>query len=377
MTRSLAALAILAATVVAGPARAEGPTSSMSVWRIEGAEAEVRAWVPVALARRFGATGETDAPGAAESFARAGLLTGDYLARRLVLSTASGSCEPVAGGPARGVLDGEWIVHSWRVRCPEATGWRLRDDAFFEDAPTHAHFARVWLEGGGEPIERVLTAGARMLVIGEPGSPISSATAGERSCRFAPLGVALVLAVLASSSLAGASLRGALAAVVGLALGAFAPGAHGAGAAGAALAILAVVVTPLARTAATRMFGAALLAACGGFVAIRGGSAGSLQVALGIVGLAVAASRAGRRGVGIVEAAAGWIVASTLVASAGAAAGSGLALAERAWVVGSMAAPLALVAAAARVATAPRWVPDALAASIVAVTLAWIGLGAR
>ncbi len=372
MSRTSAAITLSVALLLAcgSPARAEGPTTSMSVWRIHGAEAEVRAWVPVALARRFGATGEGDAPANAESFARAGWLTGDYLGRRLVLSTSAGPCEPVAGGPQRGTVDGAWIVHSWRVRCAEASGWRLRDDAFFEDAPSHAHFARVWCDDAAEPLERVLTSGERVLVIRGGEGTSSVASAGECARRSAPLVAALMCAVAASGWAAGSGVRRALAAAAGFALGALAPVAHAAGVEVAALAILAVAFATFAGERRLRGLGWLLLAGCAALVALRGG-ASARWIASGVVMVAVTTT-AGRRLGGPAEAAAGLIVAAAVIGG-----GPPLALEPRALVAAGIGLPLLVLAGITRRHDPPRWVASAVAAAVVAVTLAWCGLGSR
>lgn len=371
MSRAAALAFPLAALVLvaAAPAQAEGPTSSMSVWRIQGHEAEVRAWVPVALARRFGAVGEGETQVEAESFARAGLLTGDYLSRRLVLRTSAGACAPVAGGPQRGTVDGAWIVHTWRVRCGDAGGWRLRDDAFFEDAPSHAHFARVWI-ADGEPIERVLTSGERELEVDAPDVGSWRATALERARRAVPLAVTLALAVLASGGAGGFSLHQGLGAAVGLLLGATVPSAGGVGVDVVALAILGVVVVTLGREPGGRALGATVLATCGVLVA-RHGPSEAMLVALGVVGVAVAASL-GRSRHGIVEAVAGLLLATSVLAGEPAPA-----LGERALVAVLVAAPLVVLCVAARYANPPRCLPSWLGAGVVAVTLGWIGLAVR
>lgn len=372
MSRFSAVIAVSAALVVTcgSLARAEGPTTSMSVWRIHGAEAEARAWVPVALARRFGATGEGDAPANAESFERAGLLTGDYLARRLVLSTPAGPCEPVAGGPQRGTVDGAWIVHSWRVRCAQGSGWRLRDDAFFEDAPSHAHFARVWGDGAAEPLERVLTAGERVLVIRESASVSSVAIAAERARRAAPLVAALLCAVAAGGWSAGSGARRAFAAAAGFALGALTPVVHAAGVEVAALAVLAVALATFGGEPKLRGVGWLLLAGCAALVALRGG-ASARWIASGVVIVAVTAS-SGRRLGGPAEAVAGLIVAAVVIGG-----GPELALEPRALVAAGIGVPLVALAVAARCQAPPRWLASGVAAAVVAVTLAWCGLGSR
>lgn len=372
MSRACTAIVLGAALVLAcgSAARAEGPTTSMSVWRVHGAEAEVRAWVPVALARRFGATGEGDSPANAESFARAGLLTGDYLARRLVLSTSAGPCEPVAGGPQRGTVDGAWIVHSWRVRCAEGSDWRLRDDAFFEDAPSHAHFARVWSDAATEPLERVLTSGERVLVIRESASVPSVVIAAERARRAAPLVAALTCAVAASGWVAGSGVRRALAAAAGVALGVLMPVVHTTGVEVAALAILAVALATFAGEPKLRGVGWLLLAGCAALVALRGG-ASARWIASGVAIVAGTAA-AGRRLGGPAEAAAGLVVAAVVIGG-----GPPLALEPRALVAAGIGLPLLVLAGVTRRHDPPRWLASAVAAAVVAVALAWCGLGSR
>lgn len=392
MTRlALAAFAALMLLAVGRTtARAEGTTQSMSVWHIAGSRAQVTAWVPIALARRFGASGEAGSPDALESIARASLITGDYLARHLVLVTAMGPCAPVGGGPAAGRVEEPWIVHEWSVSCPSDHGFRLRDDAFFDDAPTHAHFARIELLGAdaaaGDVVEKVLTAADRVLETRHVGH---SSHGGRRSvgatalaaleqirCGL-PMWLALSAAVLASAVVLPAAWPVALATAVGLALGVLAPaGAVTVSVPIAAAAILALALAALVREGANGSLAAAIYVGATLASVVRAARPHGDLVAQAcvLIGLALLAITSGRSAVANVAlvAAAALIVSATAVAATS----PSFAISDRVTSAGVFAAiALASVALVGRLGHSNRRrMARPLAAAVIAVSIAWLAI---
>ncbi len=371
-------------------ARAEGTTQSMSVWRIAGSQARVTAWVPLALARRFGATGEAGTPAGVESIARAGLLTGDYLARHLVLVTATGACTPAGGGPGTGRVEEAWIVHEWIASCPEDHGFRLRDDAFFDDAPTHAHFARIELLGAdaaaGDVVEKVLTAGDRVLEtrhlsLALPGGRRSvGATpfaALARARGALPMWIVLLAAAFASALLQPLAWPVAFATSVGLALGALASaGAVTASIPIAAAAILALALAVLVREGASRPVAAAIYVGAALVSLVRAelprwDLVAQASVLIGLALLAMTSCRSAVANLALVAAAA-LVVSATAVAATSPTS----AISDRLASAGVLVVlALVSVALARRLGqTTRRRIARRLAAPVVAVSMAWLAM---
>lgn len=370
-------------------ASAEGATQSMSVWRIEGTTARVKAWVPVAVARRFGASDEAGSAADADSFARAGLLAGDHLARRLVLVSASGSCAPVGSGPGTGQREEGWIVLEWNVSCPTDHGFRLRDDAFFDDSPTHAHLARVEWQGRdgrvGGVVEKVLTAGDRVFAPrhssqaspGGRGSVGSLALAVLEQLRGGlPMWMAFLAAAFASALAQPTVWPVAIASALGLAAGALAPaGAASLAVPVAAAATLALALALFVREGASGWLAAAIyvVATCAALAQSALPWALSLSRGSVLLGLALltCASRRSALATLALAAAAGLIVGATTTVAAAAPLAP---LSERLANAAALGVPALATVAIAKLLDhrARRRVASALAAAAVAVSIAWL-----
>ncbi len=270
--RARAVSAVAAAWLLLRPtvASAEGPTHSVSVWTVTGRKVDVELWMPAGLLSRFGANADTGGEPAAatdDALTRSGWLAGDYLSRRLTLATGRGACSIAGAGPSAGALDGGWLLQSWSLVCPSSSGFILRDDAFFEDAPSHSHVARVRLVSsndatqGSRPsmLEHVFTTGERVWHVGADATP---ALRGSLA-RGAPLLVVLLTAVVGGGTTQRRVTHRLLALSAGLAAGG-AAGAVGRGNAslGAVLiGVWALALDPFVRGRRTRVAAAILFGA--------------------------------------------------------------------------------------------------------------------
>jgi hypothetical protein len=128
-------------------------TTSYSTWTIRGPDAHVTVRISWLDVSRFP---WADVEGA----------LGAYLVERVRLFAGDQACavteapRPLASPPGGLGLE-------WRLRCPAASGLRLRSDLLLDVAPAHLHFARVRRDGEA-PGERVLSEREREWALDRP-----------------------------------------------------------------------------------------------------------------------------------------------------------------------------------------------------------------
>jgi hypothetical protein len=147
-------LALLLASV---PARAHERSVSFSTWT------PVRDGATITV--RLAALEATRLPWDPGDTARLGA----YWAARLRLLSGDVPCQPVAA-PQPVAADPGDVALAWRVTCAGDGPRRITDDAFFEVAPSHLHFARVrWADG--RSAEHVLSDATRSVALDAPAAP--------------------------------------------------------------------------------------------------------------------------------------------------------------------------------------------------------------
>jgi HupE / UreJ protein len=153
MRRGALAAALLLASA---PAAAHQRSQSFSTWRIEGSHVSA-VWSVLALEATRLAPGTT-------SLEVLGPRVAQHVAETVAVRRAGAACLPEAPPRALRAPPGHVRVEA-RYRCPEGDGaLEVADGAFFEQAPSHVHFARV-LAAGAPPREVLFTEGARVQVL--------------------------------------------------------------------------------------------------------------------------------------------------------------------------------------------------------------------
>jgi hypothetical protein len=156
-------LVIAAALLVGGPAAAHERTISYSTWEIQGRTAHVTARLSRLDATRFPwGVAEDD-----ELHRR----LGTYLVAHLRLVAGGTPCT-LADGPRALATTRGFLAAEWRLDCPVAGAHALHSDLLLDVAPTHLHFARVHVEGGGAE-ERVLSDAEREWIVTGDGASLA------------------------------------------------------------------------------------------------------------------------------------------------------------------------------------------------------------
>ena len=186
-------------SLFASPASAHGKSVSYSAWHLDedGGQVSVRVAllelsrldIPLPLRR-----GTLPANGGQE--------VGRYLAKHLELVTPDGPCVP-NGEPESRTSETGWLRYRWSLQCPPGVPRTIRSRILVEEAPSHLHFARVTLGGGGEIpapriVEKVLTGAESDWPLGAPHGESETtapdeAFAGASFGRYLQLGVEHIL----------------------------------------------------------------------------------------------------------------------------------------------------------------------------------------
>ena len=212
--RALAGLALALGLLLPAGAAAHQRSQSFSTWRVEGAELRA-VWSVLALeATRLAApTGSPDDLG--------GILAA-HLAARLAVTRGGEPCRAEAPPRPLRARPGHLRVEA-RFRCAREGALVVGNDAFFDLAPSHVHFARVVSEGS--PPREVLFSDAlrSQTLVAAPGD--SSQRTGAGFLRYVVLGVQHILegydhlAFLLSLILLGGGLRELALVATGFTLG--------------------------------------------------------------------------------------------------------------------------------------------------------------
>jgi hypothetical protein len=97
-----------------------------------------------------------------------------YLSERLTLLAAGEPC-PIEQPPHPLPAPLDAVSYGWRIRCPDEGELAIRGDLLIEVAPSHLHIARVEMNGAGG-LERVLSEGARVWMLGSTGAGAAQPT---------------------------------------------------------------------------------------------------------------------------------------------------------------------------------------------------------
>lgn len=154
--RGLAALAGTLALLAAGPSAAHTRSQSFSSWEIRGGEVAVVFGAPAYEATRLAAAG-----GAGGDLAS---LLRDHLASHLAVERGGTGCA-ASGSPRSLAARPGTLRLEQRFSCAGEGELRIRNDAFFDLAPSHVHYARVRL-GEGAPVEHLFDDARRELALG-------------------------------------------------------------------------------------------------------------------------------------------------------------------------------------------------------------------
>ncbi len=149
------ALALCLATLGSGPGHAHGRSLSHSSWTLTETGADVRVRVSLLELSRLGIALPLRGAGSSpETVAGIGRL----LAAHVRLMGPSGPCEPTDTPRLHPDAEGT-LQYRWSVVCAESGTRTIESDLLLAAAPSHMHFARLMLPGGGVR-ERVLVEGS-------------------------------------------------------------------------------------------------------------------------------------------------------------------------------------------------------------------------
>jgi HupE / UreJ protein len=151
----IARLAVVTVGAAASLAAAHDRGTSYSTWTIEGRSATVVARFTELDLSRFdwAAGGAPDATVADHVVAAVRLFAGDT------------ACRPAESAKRLSADEGT-VAIEWTLRCPGEGALEIRDDLFYDVAPTHLHFARVTRDGSSA-MERVLSERDRRWTLAE------------------------------------------------------------------------------------------------------------------------------------------------------------------------------------------------------------------
>ena len=164
-------VALAVAVTSAGPASAHTRSQSFSVWRIQDGRTHMTYSVTAREATRLAAI--------EGHMLDLGELLLQHLRPRIRVSVDGQPC-PTVDGPRRLTSQRGHLRIDWTFECPPGASVRIENDAFFQLAPSHVHFARVET-GGGRPIEYLFTDRERARTValaseGEDSRPESRST---------------------------------------------------------------------------------------------------------------------------------------------------------------------------------------------------------
>jgi hypothetical protein len=109
-----------------------------------------------------------------------------YLTTRLRLGSGGELCTPRTPR----VLDApsDRVAIEWRVDCPSSGAREIQSALMLEAAPSHLHFARI-RTSAGEPLERVLSAGAQSWKLASDAEGAADEPSGSSLASYIALGI--------------------------------------------------------------------------------------------------------------------------------------------------------------------------------------------
>ena len=183
MSRRSAFCAVIGGLLVAASAGAHTRSVSYSSWNLDDTGATVRVRIPLLELSRLSLDPTLDVG----SGGRAAI----YLAERLSLFVGDERCTsseaPVAEAAPRG-----WAHFRWRARCTTSGTPSIESALFREVAPSHMHFARTDVPGGGVQ-ERVLNRADPRWILVSAEAASGSASSGTTLVGYIGLGIEHIL----------------------------------------------------------------------------------------------------------------------------------------------------------------------------------------
>ncbi len=149
MSRAALVLVALALLAAPGSARAHTRSQSFSTWDVRGGDVVAIFSAPVYEATRLVPL----APDAGNLDA----MLRDHLAAQIRVARGGTDCAPIAAPRSLAARTGLARVEL-RFACPTPGALQITNDAFFEVAPSHVHYARVAIDGA--PAEELLFSNA-------------------------------------------------------------------------------------------------------------------------------------------------------------------------------------------------------------------------
>jgi hypothetical protein len=144
----------------ATPATAHTRSQSFSAWSLRDGQVRLSFSVQSLEATRLGLI-------EGSGFTLDGLLV-KHLASHLTVRAGAEPCRTVTGPQARAARAG-YLRVEWRFTCPTDEAIEISNNAFFDVAPSHVHYARV-RTGDRRPVEYLFTSTERRRVIAADGS---------------------------------------------------------------------------------------------------------------------------------------------------------------------------------------------------------------
>jgi hypothetical protein len=163
-------------------AAAHTRSQSFSSWYIQGGQVRLSFSVQALEATRLGLV-EGDTLTLAE-------LLVQHLTPRIIVSAEGKACHTVIGPQPRPAREG-YLRVEWRFACPTDEPIEITNDAFFDVAPSHVHYARIHA-GDSRPIEYLFTNTERRQVITVDGQTRET-TQGASFVAYVGLGIEHIL----------------------------------------------------------------------------------------------------------------------------------------------------------------------------------------
>jgi hypothetical protein len=191
--RLLLAAVCLVAGLAGGSAQAHTRSQSYSTWRIDP-EGDVRVSFNVS-AREVTRLAALEPGGGAQSLGLEALMA-NHLSRALGVRAAGEECSALDSPRALSARPGHVRIE-WQFRCAPGADLEIHSAAFFDIAPSHVHFARVFV-GEAPSIEYLFTDASRTrsVALAQRGTVAEERPATATFSSYLVLGVEHILAGL-------------------------------------------------------------------------------------------------------------------------------------------------------------------------------------
>lgn len=157
VVRVLILLPVLLILLLPSPVFAHAKSTSYSTWEIDGNRVRITARIPWIELQRSLLSSSLSSPDRLIPGSESERELETYLTTHLILFADSQPCQVSSTGVVvMSSGDRTRIVRTWNLVCPASHGFRLRNDAFFDNAPAHLHFARMRI-AGATPVEKVFS----------------------------------------------------------------------------------------------------------------------------------------------------------------------------------------------------------------------------